>query len=115
MKKMLMVFLMTASVQVAAKVGGATLKNKAQYSKVVTVNGMVCAFCANSLQKKFKKEKKVKNIAVDLESKKVMVEFKKGKRISDKKIKKMITASGFNVVSIRDFNSENTKKNFDAK
>lgn len=73
-----------------------------EYSKEIAVNGMVCAFCASSLKKKFEKNKAVEKINVDLENKKVSVKFKDGKSMKDKELKKIITASGFKVVSIRD-------------
>ena len=80
-------------------------KNKShqnsEYSKEITVNGMVCAFCSNSLEKKFKKEKSVEKVHVDLGKRKVSVKFKKGKSIKDKKLIKMIAASGFSVVDIK--------------
>ena len=91
------------SIQVQGKESKKETTEQAKYSKVAVVHGMVCAFCSNSLEKKFKKNKAVKNIHVDLEEKKVSVEFKKGKTIKDSKLKKMITASGFKVVSINDY------------
>ena len=75
--------------------------NHSEFSKEVTVNGMVCAFCSNSLEKKFKKEKAVEKINVDLGKKKVSVKFKKGKSISDKELKRIIASSGFTVVDIK--------------
>ena len=76
--------------------------NYSGYSKEITVNGMVCAFCSNSLEKKFKKERAVKNINIDLEKKKISLEFKKGKSIADKDLRRIITSSGFTVVDIKD-------------
>ena len=78
------------------KTGG----NNIEYSKIITVHGMVCAFCSNSLEKKFKKEEAIDQVKVDLTSKKVSVLFKKGKSIEDKKLKEIITSSGFKVVTI---------------
>ena len=71
-----------------------------EYSKVITVYGMVCAFCSNNLEKKFKKEDAIDQVTVELENKKVSVRFKKGKSIEDKKLKEIITSSGFKVVKI---------------
>ncbi|MGH1467729.1 MAG: heavy-metal-associated domain-containing protein [Bdellovibrionales bacterium] len=115
MKNILLTLLLTSSVHAFAKVDQSTQKASVNYSKVATVHGMVCAFCSNSLEKKFKKEKAVKNISVDLENKKVSVEFKKGKSISDEKLKKMITASGFKVVSIDDHKSLKSGKRIDKE
>ena len=98
MFKLLLPLMLTFSIQASAKA-----KKSPQYSKIATVHGMVCAFCSNSLEKKFKKNKAIKKISVDLKNQKVSIKFKKGKELSDKKISKMITASGFKVVSISDF------------
>lgn len=81
------------------------------YSKVATVHGMVCAFCSSSLEKKFNKEKAVETINVDLKNQKVSVKFKKGESLSNSKLKKMITSSGFKVVSIDDFKQNSSNKN----
>ena len=74
--------------------------NNIEYSKVVTVHGMVCAFCSNSLEKKFKKEEAIDQVKVDLTSKKVSVLFKKGQSIENEKLKEIITSAGFKVVAI---------------
>ena len=71
-----------------------------EYSKIITVHGMVCAFCSNSLQKKLKEEKVIDQVKVDLTNKKVSVLFKKGKSIEDEKLKKIITSAGFKVIKI---------------
>ena len=70
------------------------------YSKVITVHGMVCAFCSNSLEKKLKEEDAVDQVTIDLANKKVSILFKKGKSIEDEKLKEIITASGFKFVKI---------------
>ena len=70
------------------------------YSKIIIVHGMVCAFCSNNLEKKLKKEEAIDQIKVELTNKKVSVIFKKGKSVEDKKLKEIITSSGFKVVKI---------------
>ena len=71
-----------------------------EFSKTITVYGMVCAFCSNSLEKKLKKEEAIDQLKVDLKNKKVSVRFKKGKSVEDKKLKEIITSSGFKVIKI---------------
>ena len=115
MKKIIAAFLMASSIQVFAKADKPIRHSKIKYSKVVKVHGMVCAFCSNSLEKKFKKKKAVKKIDVDLESKIINIKFKKGKYISDKKLKEMITSSGFKVVSIEDHEASKVTTSFDKK
>jgi len=80
--------------------------NHSEFSKEVIVNGMVCAFCSNSLEKKFKKEKAIDQIKVNLGEKKVSVKFKKGKSLSDKELKRIIASSGFTVVGIKNPNKK---------
>ncbi len=66
----------------------------------VQVNGMVCAFCAQGIEKKFKALPEVASIKVSLETKKVEVDTKEGKEITEDQIKKIITESGYEIVKI---------------
>ncbi len=68
--------------------------------KKITVNGMVCSFCASSLEKKFLKAPEVKKVDIKLEDKYVKVSFKPGYNLSDKKLTSMISKSGFKVKEI---------------
>jgi len=74
----------------------------ANNSKItIDVNGLVCEFCAVTIDKKFSKMKDiVKNVEVDLEKKKVFLEFSDGKNLSDQKITDIIRDNGYNVVKI---------------
>ena len=68
---------------------------------VVYVEGLVCDFCAVGLNKTFKKQKKtIDSIEVDLKKSLVKIFLKANKKLSDKKIKKLIEGNGFDVVSI---------------
>lgn len=71
-----------------------------EMTKIIKVHGMVCAFCSNSIEKKFKKQKAVKSVNVNLESKKVTLVLKSREVFPDEEIKKIITASGFHPISI---------------
>ena len=53
---------------------------------VVSVIGMVCDFCAQGLEKTFKKDKNVKKIDVDLSKGKVLIAYSKDKAIEYKEI-----------------------------
>ncbi len=83
-------------------------KNKSQIKEAacenrvdVKVNGLVCDFCARSLEKVFKKQKDVSGIQVNLDAAKVIIEMKPGKMLDDATYKKLITNSGYNVVAIQ--------------
>jgi copper chaperone CopZ len=69
---------------------------------VVKVNGMVCAFCSNSIEKKFKEMSEVKEVKVDLDTKLVTIRYNEGKSLSEKAINDLITKSGYTVVSVTD-------------
>jgi copper chaperone CopZ len=66
----------------------------------VDVNGLVCEFCAVTIEKNFKKKDEIKEVKVDLDQKKVFLTFKDGKDLSDKIIKDTIVNNGYNVVKI---------------
>lgn len=66
----------------------------------VGVNGMVCAFCANGIEKKFKKESAVEDVKVDLDKKLVTIKTKKDADIDDAKLKDLITKSGYTITTI---------------
>ena len=67
----------------------------------VHVKGMVCAFCAQGLTKKFTGQTGVSKIEVKLGEKTVTLSLKHNEEISDDKIKELITDSGFNVENIQ--------------
>jgi copper chaperone CopZ len=66
----------------------------------VTVNGMVCGFCATAIEKTFKRQGEVKAVHVDLEKRLVTVETQIGQTLDDAKFKKLMTNTGYSVVSI---------------
>jgi periplasmic mercuric ion binding protein len=65
-----------------------------------SVNGLVCSFCAASIEKRLKALSEVKAVYVNLTSKVVAVELKDGKDITPEKIAEEIKDSGYDVVSI---------------
>lgn len=66
----------------------------------VQVKGMVCGFCAQGIEKKFKALPETERVGVSLETKRVDIEIKDGKDIPDQTISKIITDSGYEVVKI---------------
>ena len=65
-----------------------------------TVNGMVCGFCATSIEKAFKKQPEVSTVNVDLKDRLVTVTTKRGQTLDDSKVKRLLTNSGYAVASI---------------
>src|SRR5688572_2396455 len=66
----------------------------------VTVNGMVCAFCAQGIEKRLSKLDAAEAVFVDLKNKVVAVQAKEGKTLDEKKIKDEIVDAGYDVVKI---------------
>jgi len=74
--------------------------NSNAVTKKIEVLGMVCAFCAQGLEKSFKSEKNVNDVFVNLENYFVAIESKDGKGIDDKLITTIITEAGYDVKKI---------------
>ena len=68
---------------------------------IISVNGMVCAFCAQSIKKKVGALKEVSSVDVDLEKKMVTIKFKDGATIPDESLTETITKSGYAVTGIK--------------
>ena len=65
-----------------------------------TVNGMVCAFCAQGIEKSLLKMPETKAVFVDLKKKIVAVEAKDGQTLDGKKISAEIKDAGYDVVKL---------------
>ena len=76
------------------------LSQSALASMKVTVNGMVCSFCAQGFEKSISKMDETKAVFVDLKNKVVIVEAKEGKTLNEKLISQEIKDSGYDVVKI---------------
>ncbi len=90
MKKFIVAFLM----------GIAAISSMAANSVKVTVNGMVCAFCAQGIEKRISKMAATKEVFVDLKKKTVAVEAKDGQVLDAKAISAEIVDAGYDVVKI---------------
>jgi mercuric ion binding protein len=66
----------------------------------VGVDGMVCAFCAQGIEKKLKARTEVERFFVSLENKIVAVGFKDGRTMSDADLDRLIVDSGYRVTGI---------------
>lgn len=65
--------------------------------KVVFVKGMVCAFCAQGIEKRFTKEPEIEAIKVELEQHRVTLNFRPGKMMDDERIASLLQAAGYSV------------------
>ena len=66
----------------------------------MTVNGLVCAFCAQGIEKKLKKLSATADVFVSLEQRLVAVALKDGQDISDEELRKALTGAGYSVKAI---------------
>ncbi|AEG92256.1 heavy-metal-associated domain-containing protein [Ramlibacter tataouinensis] len=65
-----------------------------------TVNGMVCAFCAQGIEKRLSALPATKAVFVDLKRKVVAVEAKDGQKLDGKLITAEITDAGYDVTQL---------------
>jgi copper chaperone CopZ len=66
----------------------------------MTVNGLVCAFCAQGIEKKLKRFPATAEVVVSLEHRLVAVSLKDGQDISDADLRKALTDAGYTVKAI---------------
>jgi len=78
----------------------AAISSMAANSVKVTVNGMVCAFCAQGIEKRISKMDATKAVFVDLKKKTVAIEAKEGQTLDAKAISAEIVDAGYDVVKI---------------
>ena len=65
------------------------------------VNGLVCAFCAQGIEKSLKGFPATAGVCVSLEHRIVAVQLKDGQDIADAALTKAITDAGYTLVAIR--------------
>ena len=66
----------------------------------IKVDGMVCGFCASSIEKKMRANKATADVYVSLENKIVAVSEKTGQTLDDAALKAQIADSGYEVKTI---------------
>jgi len=74
--------------------------NSYALTQKIEVLGMVCAFCAQGIEKSFGSDENVKDVFVNLENYFVAIESKDGKSIDEKLIRTIITDAGYDVQKI---------------
>jgi copper chaperone CopZ len=78
----------------------AALPSLAATSIKATVNGIVCAFCAQGIEKRISSMPATKAVYVDLKRKTVAIEAKEGQTLDTKAITAEITDAGYDVVKL---------------
>ena len=65
------------------------------------VSGLVCAFCAQGIEKKLRKFPATEDVVVSLEAHLVAVALRDGEDISDADLRKALTNAGYTVTTIQ--------------
>jgi hypothetical protein len=68
---------------------------------IVSVNGMVCDFCARGIERSFSKDINIKKIDVDLSRGKIFLAYDLLKEINFEEIKKLIIENGQNATDLK--------------
>ena len=68
---------------------------------IISVNGMVCDFCARGIERTFKKDKAVQKIDVDLTRGKVLVMYTQSAKVNFEDIKQKILSNGQNATDLQ--------------
>ena len=85
---------------IALALAGVALPALAATSVKATVHGMVCAFCAQGIEKRLLALPATKAVFVDLKQKVVAVEAKEGQTLDPKTVSHEITEAGYDVVKV---------------
>lgn len=85
---------------VATVLAALSLPALATTSMKATVNGMVCAFCAQGIEKRLSKMPEAKAVLVDLKQRFVVVEPNEGMKLDEKLLITEIKDAGYDVVSV---------------
>ena len=67
----------------------------------MNVNGLVCAFCAQGIEKQLRKFPATDDVVVSLEQKLVAVALKDGQDIPDAELRRALTNAGYTVKGIQ--------------
>lgn len=66
----------------------------------MTVNGLVCGFCAQGIEKTLRKNAATDDVLVSLENRLVAIATKEGADISDAELRNALTNAGYDVKAI---------------
>ena len=72
-----------------------------EHDVTITVDGMVCDFCAQSIKKVFGKEDAVKDVFVDLDNGEIIVDLKEGQTLDHDVMTKLVVDSGYTVTGMK--------------
>jgi cation transport ATPase len=96
MKKLILIAGIGAVFTSAGAVAAETIK--------ADVNGMVCAFCAQGIERKLRAMPQTRDVYVNLKHKIVAVELKEGQTVPLDTVKDLVKEAGYDVVHIETVN-----------
>jgi copper chaperone CopZ len=70
----------------------------------LTINGMVCSFCVQGVERKIRGLPATQNVKIDLSKRVVQVWVRHGETIQDDQLRKLIRDAGFDVREIKRIN-----------
>lgn len=79
----------------------------------MTVNGLVCGFCAQGIEKTLRKNPATADVLVSLENRLVAIATKEGRDISDADLRSALTNAGYDVKAIE--RTENSMSDLRAR
>ena len=97
MKLILFKFALLAGLLVSLFSGAASADTRTIRAEV---NGMVCSFCAQGIEKKMRSLVQTRDVYVDLKNRVVAVELKDGQTLSTDTVRDLIKDAGYDVVKI---------------
>lgn len=68
--------------------------------QVLKVDGLVCSFCAQGIEKSFKKDPRVETVDVDLKSKKVKIKLKENQSITNQEYQTILEDAGYTLIEV---------------
>jgi cation transport ATPase len=77
-----------------------SMSAQAAQSLKAEVNGMVCAFCAQGIEKKLRALPQTQDVYVNLKQRIVAVEFREGQSITPQALKDLVKDAGYEVIAV---------------
>ncbi|MFP5520090.1 MAG: heavy-metal-associated domain-containing protein [Bdellovibrionia bacterium] len=68
-------------------------------TKEYGVSGMVCSFCSQGIEKKFKEQAAVADVKVSLKDKKLVITFKENQVLTDQEVEKILESAGYKMTA----------------
>lgn len=85
---------------IAAMLCAASFTVQAAQTLKAEVHGMVCAFCAQGIEKKLRALSQTQDVYVNLKDKVVAVEVRDGQTLAPQTVKDLVKDAGYDVVAI---------------